>query len=202
MNGTERIQRKIRRQPTGKPFTIRAFFGLASRENVYQVFSRLEAKGEIKRVSRGVYVCPKENPYVGWVKPSVEAVVQAIASSGGYELQVEGAEAARRLGLTTQMPTRHVFYTQGPRKKFMINNINVEFKKVEPRKLLLHKRPAGLAISALLYLGGKRVNPGIVETIRSRLSEKEFQSFKEVMPMMPAWMAKAVQQYEKGETNA
>ncbi len=66
-------------------------------------------QGEIARVSRGVFVRPKKSRYVGEVMPEPSKVAQAIANAHGETIQVQGAEAARLLGLTTQMPLQPVF---------------------------------------------------------------------------------------------
>jgi len=42
--------------------------------------------------------------------PEPSKVAQAIARAHGETVQVQGAEAARLLGLTTQMPLQAVFY--------------------------------------------------------------------------------------------
>jgi len=199
MEKAAEIRREIQKVPKGRPFTVGRFFGFASRTNVYQVVSRWERQGELKRVSRGVYIRPKTNPYVGTVMPSVEEVVKVLASAAGATVQVHGAEAARRLGLTTQVPTRPMFYTSGASRRFKIGGMSVELRHVGRRRLTLAERTAGLAISALLHLGEKRVSGVVVAKIKARLPKQEYGLFKEQMPQMPAWMARAVNSYEQGE---
>jgi hypothetical protein len=151
----------------------------------------------IERLKRGVFVRPKRNPYVGMVMPSVEKIVKEIAKSTGETVQVHGAEAARRLGLTTQVPTQHVFCTSGSTSRFWLGHLKVELKHVGGAKLILAGRPAGLAISALWYLGKNQVNPEVIKAIQNKLARSEYEEFKNAVPSMPAWMTDAVFRYEQ-----
>ena len=65
----------------------------------------------IERLSRGVFVRPRKDRFVDNVFPGLGDVVRAIARDRGEIVQVHGAEAARRFGLTTQAPTTPVFHT-------------------------------------------------------------------------------------------
>ena len=197
MIAARQIRSQILEIPEGEPFTRRRFVGLGTREAIVQTLSRLVGTGMIERLKRGVFVRPKRNPYVGTVMPSVEKIVQEIAKSRGATIQVHGAEAARRLGLSTQVPTQHVFYTSGSTTRFMLGRMKVELRHAGRAKLVLSKSPAGLAISALLYLGRKQVNRELIETIRNKLAPSEYEEFRNAMPSMPAWMANAVFRYEQ-----
>jgi len=107
------IRNHIKGIAIGEPFTSIQFNGLGTRASIDQALSRLVKGGEIVRVSRGVFVRPKNSRYVGQVMPELSKVAQAIANAHGETIQVHGAEAARLLGLTTQMPLQSLFYTSG-----------------------------------------------------------------------------------------
>lgn len=200
MNATELIRKEIERLSAGEPFTPRTFLNYGTRAAVDQILSRLSKAGWITRVTRGVYVHPIENPYIGKVSPDPFKVAQAKAN--GAILQVNGAEAARHLELTTQVPTQPVFYTNGPSKRFRIENLTVVLKHVSQNKLALANRPAGLALSALFYLGKREVTPTVIETIRKKLSPQEFHALKSATRVMPAWMAEVFLQYERRTQHA
>ncbi len=141
-------------------------------------------KGEIARISRGVFVRPKKSRYVGEVLPEPSKVAQAIASVHRETIQVQGAEAARLLGLTTQMPLQAVFYTSGPNRKLKLGNLLLTLKHVAQRKLALAGKPSGLALSALWYLGKEQ-------------TPEAFEEFRAETPAMPAWMADTLHRYEQ-----
>lgn len=202
MTTVEAIRSRINSIGVGEPFTSTQFNALGTRASVDQTLSRLVKKGEITRLSRGVFVRPKRSRYVGEVTPEPAKVAQAIASARGETVQVHGAEAARLLGLTTQMPIQAVFYTSGPSRKLKLGNLPLILKHVARRKLALSGRPAGLALVALWYLGKEQVTPATIKTIRERLTPEAFEEFKAGTSSMPTWMANTVHRYEQEASGA
>lgn len=183
------IRNYIEARPAGMPFTTRELCSLGSRASVDQALSRLARSGYVTRVARGIYVKPKQNRYVGAIPPEPAEVAEAVARSTGAEIQIHGAEAARRFGFSTQVPMRRIFHTSGSSRKLRVGNQPVELRRATPRKLALAGRPAGEALSALWYLGRKQAGPGAIAALRSRLAPEEFEALKGAASVMPAWMA-------------
>lgn len=202
MTTAEAIRKQIKERDVGAPFTSTQFKGVGTRASVDQTLSRLVKQGEIVRVSRGVFVRPKESRYVGQVMPEPAKVAQAIAEAHGETIQVHGAEAARLLGLTTQMPLQSVFYTSGPNRKLKLGKLQLILKHVAARKLALSGRASGLVISALWYLGKEQVSPRTIKIIREKLAPEVFEEFKAETRAMPAWMADTLYRYEQEATGA
>lgn len=191
MSTTEAVWTRIERLSKGKPFTSSSFLSLGSRAAVDKALSRLVEEGEIERLARGVFVRPKKSRFIGAVTPEVSEVVEVIAKGHGETIQVHGAEAARRFKLSTQMPTSPVFYTSGPSRSLRIGNITVKLMHTTShRRLQFAGKKAGLALSALWYLGKENVTPETVSRIRSGLSPNEFETLKSAN--LPAWMANAL----------
>jgi len=196
------IRQLIEKVPLGEPFTTSRFLSFGTRANVDQSLSRLVKMGLIERVSRGVYVRPKENRYVGKLIPEPFKVAQTIAASGGAIVQVQGAEAARRFGLTTQVPAQSVFITNGPSRHLRLGNLQVELRHVSLRKLALAGSPAGLALAALWHLGRRGMTPEAISAIHAGLSAGEFEALKSAVTAMPVWMSNAIRQHERSQSHA
>ena len=186
------IRERIGRKPYGVPFVSSEFLNLGMRAAVDQALSRLVRAGAIRRVSRGVFIRPVHNPYVGQVLPGVREIVERLAKRKGYRIQEHGAELARRFGLSTQMATHQIFLTNGPSRKMRIGNGEVQLRHVAERKLRPRNSKAGEVISLLWYLGKDAVEEGVLEKIKSRLSEEEVREVTEMSPLMASWMADAV----------
>jgi hypothetical protein len=198
MPTAEAIRTQIEKIALGEPFTSTQFTGAGRRAAVDQALSRMVKHEQIARLARGVFVRPKTSKYVGQVMPEPAKIAQAIASAHGETLQVQGAEAARLLGLTTQMPMQSVFYTSGPGRKLKVGNLQLVFKHVPSRKLALAGQPSGLALTALWYLGKAHVTPHAIETIREKLSPEAFEQLKAEARSMPGWMAETLHRNEQG----
>jgi hypothetical protein len=199
MSNAELIRRRIEELPAGQPFTPALFLSLAERSSVDKTLARLVQAGLLSKPARGVFVRPKESKF-GAIPP--EPIEIALAKMHGAPVEMHGAEAARRFGLSTQVPVRPVYYTTGRSCTFNIGNISVRLQHVSPRKLVYPGTKIGMAISALWYLGKEQVNREVFEIIRSRLSSAEYAALKAAAPQMPCWMADALHKYEKGRSNA
>ena len=191
MSASQAIRTGIRKLPKGKPFTSARFLECGSRGAVDRALSRVVEDGEIDRVSRGVFVRPRTNRYVGTVLPDVLEVVEVIARNNGETIQIHGAEAVRRFGLSTQVPTARVFYTSASSRTIRIGNVTVRMIHTSNRRRLQFAgEAAGLALSALWYLGKDNVTHETVDAIRSALGQTGFEKLRSAD--MPAWMARAL----------
>ena len=172
---------------------------MGSRAAVDQVLARLVKAGEIKRIKRGLFVKPVRNASAGEVLPGAEDVARFLAKQTGAKLAINGAEAARRFGFTTQVSSESVFQTDGPSREYHVGNHKVRLKRVAPRKLALSGRPAGDALSALWYLGRNEVTPQTFEQIEGRLPPEEFSTLVEKQEIMPGWMRDSLIRYQEEE---
>lgn len=199
MTTAELIRQKVEELPQGQPFTPSAFLSFAERSTVDKTLARMVQAGTLARPTRGVFVRPRKSKF-GEVPP--EPLEVALAKAQGEPIEVHGAEALRRFGLSTQVPVRPVFYTTGRTRTFYVGRTPVRLQHVCPRKLVHPGTKVGLAISALWYLGKGQVTNEVFETIRANLSPGEYELLKSAAPKMPSWMAGALRRYEKGRQHA
>lgn len=189
----ERIRKFAQAKPEGEPFTVRELAGVGQRAAVDQALSRMVKAGELERPARGVYARPKVNRTLGRRVPtSPEKVVTAIAAADGEQLAPHGAEAARRLGLTTQTPLNTVYVTSGRSRKIRVGMREVQLRHASPRSLALAGEPAGVALAALRYLGKSEVTTATVKRVAEAIGSVAFARLRENVSAMPAWLADVV----------
>ena len=82
-----------------------------------KALSRLAQKGTIRRLARGLCDYPESHPVMGLLMPGPDAIAGALAGKAGIRLQPSGAYAANRLGLSTQVPARILYLTDGPSRR-------------------------------------------------------------------------------------
>lgn len=198
MSISKQILEHIESIPLGKPFTASNLFEVSSSNNVAQALVRLVKRGVIIRVARGVYVRPKHNRYVGAVIPNSSEIAYSLAQNEGATIQVHGAEAAAQFGLTTQIPVKPIYLTNGPSRKLHMGKLQITLKHVTPRKLALAGTKAGVALTALWYLGKNQVNKNTISIIHNKLSQEQFELLSNSTHLMPAWLANALHQYKQG----
>lgn len=192
---TEAILSAAQALPEGGMLSPKEFLHLASRAAVDQGLTRLMREGKLLRVGRGAYAAPVLSRF-GSRPPSTQSVVEAIESASGEIVVANGASEANALGLTTQVPTREVFLTSGPSRQLRLGNRNVELKHGSRWQLGLGKRPAGMAIRALSWLGPEQALSAL-EILRTKLPTEEWIAMRSARATLPSWMARAVS--EAGE---
>lgn len=190
----ERVRAFAAERAPGKPFTVRDLVGLGPRTAVDQALTRLVKSGELERPARGVYVRPRVSAALGRpVPPSPEEVVAAIAQSSGEVLAPHGAEAARRLGLSTQVPTTTVYATSGRSRRVRVGNREVVLRHAAPRSLALAGRPAGDALAALRYLGPREVTADLIWQVEQGIGPVETAVLRGSAALMPGWLSELMQ---------
>jgi Family of unknown function (DUF6088) len=197
-SAAEVVRTAVAMTPVGEPFASRNFLSRGRPGAVQKALERLAQAGVIRRVAQGVFVRPERSPHIkGEVPAEVSKVAKAVAERSGAIIQVHGAEAARQMGFSTQVPMQTIFLTSGPNKKIMVGNLVVRLKHACPRKLALAGRPAGVALAALWYLGKREVEPVTFGRIEHKIGPAEFTALTGARLQMPGWMLKALDQFEQ-----
>ncbi len=164
-----RILVRMRRGPT-KVHIGKDFLDLGSRSAVDLALYRLAKNNVIQRVGRGLYYIPRVNPRLGieWV-PDIQEIALALARQTGSRAVPSGAVAANSLGLSTQVPARPVYLTDGRTRRVRVGNTVISFRHVSPKDLPLGSVLTVLVFQALRHLGQKDMGAETIERIRRRL---------------------------------
>lgn len=132
MKTSNAIVSRIKRLPTQHVFTAKDMADLGSRAAVDQVLHRLSAAGGIRRIGWGLYDKPKYSKLLGIdLSPDPASMARAIARKQGYRMLPSGPQVLNQLGLSTQVPGRHVYDWTGPSRKYKLGNTSLEFRRVK-----------------------------------------------------------------------
>ena len=176
--------------PEGAPFCAKELLHLGSRAAVDQALSRLVKRGQLMRVSRGVYVRPVESRF-GKRAPSAAQVVEHIAHITGEAIVPHGAAVANKLGLTTQVPVRFVFLTSGRNRKLKLGSQVVELRHAPRWQFAVGNQPSGEVLRAVAWLGPEQAGAAL-RALKRKLSASELQAIAAARSVLPAWLAKQV----------
>lgn len=190
MSVAEAISNRIKHMQKGRPFASAMFAEAGPRAAVDKTFSRLVKHGYLERVARGVYMRPKVVEYIGRITPSPVEVMRVITKANGETIQLHGAEAVRRLGLSTQMQVLPTYYTSGTTRVIRIGRGVVRLQHVAKDRLQHAGTRVGTALTALYYLGKEGLSPELASRIARSLSPTELE--KLLASRMPQWMRTAL----------
>jgi hypothetical protein len=154
----------------GWVFSPRDFADLAGRSTIDSELHRLANKGTIRRVIRGIYDYPRFSDLLDQkLSPDIDLVAQALARKFGWRIQPGGAVAQNLLGLSTQVPARAVYLSDGPDRTYRIGKTTLVFEHTALKETVFKLRESGLIVQALKSLGPNRITPDVISTIRQWL---------------------------------
>ncbi len=186
------ILNRIRGKGRGWVFVPKDFLDLGSRAAVDKALSRLAHGGSIRRLTHGVYDYPKTHPRFGQLSPSPDAVAQAIARKRGGPLQVSGVRAANALGLTTQVPSKFVYFMNGSPRKVAVGGQILDFRRAGAKRMVGAGQPAGTVLQALRYFGRNGIDDDIKQRLVANLTPKDLVALKKVASRVSDWQREVI----------
>jgi hypothetical protein len=182
----QQIEKKLTKVKKGQVLLLSDFRGLGNEISIRQALSRLNKLGKIKRVAHGIYLVPKIDPLFGEVMPSLEDIAKTIATKEHIKIKPTGAYALHKLGLTTQVPMRLVYLTNGPSKLIKIGKSTIRFKSTTPKKLATAGQLSSLILQALEEIGTENIEPKAKERMRELLMKEDIRKLMKDIKRAPA----------------
>jgi hypothetical protein len=182
-----RIMQRVRASGRGGVYTPSDFLDVGVRASVDQALSRLVKNGKLRRLARGLYDFPKIHPKLGLLAPTPDHVAQALARETGSQIQIAGARAANALGLTTQVPAKSTYLTDGPSRRVVLGKRVVDLRHASPKHLIAPGSAAGSVVQALRHVGPVRADD-VAYIAARRLSPADKKTLASTAIQAPAWM--------------
>lgn len=184
------ILNKIKKAKGGSLFFTDQFLSLGNTKAINKGFERLVDKGELHRMASGIYVRPKKSKLFGFVLPGAEEVARAIAKRDKARIIPTGAYALNALGLSTQVPLKVVFLTNGAPRKIKMGKQTITFKKTSPRNVALLGPISTLAIQALKSIGQDKLTAEEEKKIVAWLKKEKITYLEHDIRLAPVWIRK------------
>jgi len=183
-----RLSRRVQRSAKGSVFTPDSFAAMGSRSAIDKALQRMVKRGELRRLSRGLYDKPRHDDLLGTLWPSVDAIVKAVASKDRIRTQPAGVYAANLLGISDQVPAKVVLLTDGISRTVQAGPMKISFKRTTPRQMAAAGRLSGLLIQAFRSLGAPHVSHTRIQRLRQTLPQEERSKVLQDLALAPAWM--------------
>jgi len=195
-----KIINRIYGKGRGWCYTPKNFSDLGSPEAIRITLHRLEKKGAIRRLARGLYEYPKKHSTIGLLSPNPDKIAEAISIRYAIRIQPSGAFAANILGLSNQVPAKIVFLTDGSDRRIKIGPREIIFKRTTPRNMAAAKS-SGTLILALKYIGKEQISQDHIKHFRESLSTHIKMKLKKDSIYAPGWICPIIDEIVK-DTNA
>lgn len=179
------IEKKLAKGKRGHLFFLSDFRGLGSEVAIRKALSRLCKESKIKRIAHGIYLLPERDPVLGEIMPSMASVAEAIAKKEHVRIKPVGSYALHKLGLTTQVPMKLVYLTDGAARTIRIGKNTIKFKPTTPKKLASEGELSSLIIQALQELGTENLEPNIRTRIKELLFKEDRKKLMKDIKLAP-----------------
>jgi predicted transcriptional regulator of viral defense system len=167
---------------------------------VRHALSRLCKEEFIVRLSNGIYLYPKISKLIGIVYPSIEDIAKAIAKKEKARLIPTGAYALNKLGLSTQVPMKVIFLTDGaPRIIKVGKKATIHFKKTIAKHLSFKGNITTLVIFALKEIGKSNVTENEFKKIKQVLAHETSENIAHDATLAPEWIADILLKMNRNE---
>jgi hypothetical protein len=182
---TRSVADKVKEAKPGTVFFPADLLEFGAPDAIHQTFSRLAKNKILLRLAKGIYVKPTMDPELGALRPSLENVAQQIAERDKVVIRPTGAAALNKLGLSTQIPTKVVYLTNGNPKRIQVGRSTIVFKKTTHKQLAVQPETVFLAIQALITLRDQTDDPGVIRQLTEVLAMEKPADIREGARLAP-----------------
>ena len=187
-----KIQTKISKSSFGEMFFLDDFSKYGSSDNIRKVLSRLENEGLVERLTHGIYLKPKKDSLLGTIYPTIDEIAKQIAKRDKARIAPTGVLALYLLGLTTQIPLKAVYLTDGSQREIKIGNRTIQFKKTVPKSFAIKDELIHLIVQAFKEIGQKEITDDFFNQIKPSILHLNEQVIQKQLKYAPVWIQKII----------
>lgn len=195
----EKILSRIYGRGRGWAFTKIDFVAEFGEPNIHKALSNLARAGKIRRVCLGVYDYPDYSELLSQtLSPAIDQVAQALARKFNWRIQPSGDAALNLLGLSTQVPGKWIYLSDGPSRQYNIGKHTLVFKKSALKDAGFKYRDSALLVQALKALGKEHVDSAVIKTLRKRIEPENCARILKDTRAVTGWIYQIIKQLCEG----
>jgi len=189
-----KIAEVLKSIPTGSVLFVGDFLDYGNSESVKKALLRLKEKGILVSLAHGIYLYPKIDKELGVLFPSTEDIAKAIARRDKARIVTTGVQALNKLGLSTQVPMKVVYLTDGAARSIKVGKRTITFKNTSPKNLLAQGEISSLVIQALKTIGQTNLDDETILKIQMLLKKEKKENILNDAKLAPDWINKILKQ--------
>jgi hypothetical protein len=190
----QKILSRIYGRGMGWAFTKIDFVTDFGEANIHKALSALTKAGTIRRVCVGVYDYPRQSELLGQLSPDIDQVAQALARKFNWRIQPSGDTSLNLLGLSTQVPGKWLYLSDGPSRHYAIGGQELAFRQSALKDTGFALRESGLLVPAIKALGKEHIDAAVVEKLRQWLDPKLRTRLLRDTRMVTGWIYEVIKQ--------
>lgn len=195
---SDKVWNLIKQQQNGTIFSINDFYHLGNVNTIKSILFRLESDGKITRLIDGLYTIPKfsellqEKSY-----PSVDQVANKLADKFSWTICPSENHALNLIGLSTQVPNKYVFVSDGPYRTYEYRGREIIFKHTSNRFITEYSRNYSLMIQAIKALGKDNIHENDIKRMATFSKQYNDDDIIDKGKKLPAWIQEVLKKIAK-----
>lgn len=189
-----KIFESLKSRQKGVVIFVSDFSDYGSAESVKKALLRLNEKETIVRLAHGIYLYPKVDKELGILFPSTEDIALAIARRDKVRIIPTGVQALNKLGLSTQVPMKLVYLTDGGTRNIKVGKRTISFKNTSPKNLFMKGEISSMVIQALKTIGNSQLDDSTLLKIQNILKKEKKDNIINDAKLAPVWISKILTQ--------
>lgn len=195
---SDKVWSLIKQQQNGTIFSINEFYHLGNVNTIKSILFRLESDGKITRLIDGLYTIPKfsellqEESY-----PSVDQVANKLADKFSWTICPSENHALNLIGLSTQVPNKYVFVSDGPYRTYEYRGREIIFKHTSNRFITEYSRNYSLMIQAIKALGKDNIHENDIKRMTTFAKQYIDEDIIDKGKKLPAWIQEVLKKIAK-----
>jgi len=201
-NTAEKIKKYIKNQKNDMIFSAKDFIGIAEQAAIRQTLCRMAEKSEIKKVMRGLYYKPRYSELLQeYEAVSPNDVATAVARKFNWTIAPIGETALNILGLSTQVPAKWTYISDGIYKKVNLDNVIIEFKRRNNGEISKMSYKTALVIQGIKALGKDNIDEDSIKKLQDVLTKEEKETMLKEAKTTFAWIYQVIEKICGGTVN-
>jgi len=195
-----KILSKLYDRGRGWVFSKKDFAHFGNHKSIDKALSRLSRDGLIRRIIHGIYDYPKYSKLLEQnLSPDIDQIAHALARKFGWNIQISGNTALNVLGLSTQVPTKYLYYCDNRDRTYKIGNTELRFEKTVLSDIGLKYSESELLVQAIKALGKKTLTEEEKQKIRDYFSPDKHARILKDTQYTTSWVYESIKSIFRDE---
>lgn len=188
-----KILARIQRRGPGGLWCADDFMSIFQRHEIDESFVRLMQEGVIRRVIPGIYEYPRFSELLQCqVATDMDELARTLARKFRWQICPDGESALNNLGLSTQLPGRILYFSDGPSRTYLVAGRTLEFRHSAKRRLTFKKPESLIVVQGLMALGQAQMTTAHVHLLGRRFSMATWKRILADISSAPIWIVETV----------
>lgn len=189
------IESRVKRSAPGQLILPTDFKDFGTSTAIRKTLSRLVEQKVLVRMGQGIYVVPIQDKIFGEVLPSIEEIAASLAKKERVKIMPTGQYALNKIGLSTQVPMKMVFLTNGTKKSISIGKSSIVFQPTTAKKMAMTGTISSLLFLGLAELDLDQLSELEIEKIINLLEKEDAKKLKHDLKLAPSRISDFVIKY-------